>query len=263
MSEMFKDKAMTRILTVLLVLGVIGLAQAEETPRSLAKDSRIKLIQYDENNVFKVVGYDLIQTSIEFHPNEIILDVTSGDSLAWQWEKAAGRDNILFIKPMLDVSDTNMKVITNKRIYEFRLVANHKNINHEDITYKLKFQYPREQVAIAKTHEISHAQSPQTVIAKASDPTLWNFKYSYSGNNRVAPVQVFDNQKDFTYFRFKDTSSIPAIYAVESNRKEQIVNYRIEGEYVVVEKVTGQYTLRDGNLVTTVINENFIERAVG
>ena len=102
---------------------LMGVCSAEQSPRTSSRDSRIKIINFDENNVVKVIGHDLIQTSIEFHPNESILDVSSGDSLAWQWSVASGRNNVLFIKPMLDNSDTNMKVITNKRIYEFRLLT--------------------------------------------------------------------------------------------------------------------------------------------
>lgn len=251
---------MKKTLVFICALMFVNVCFAEKSPKSLAIDSRIKVVNFDENNVVKVMGHDLIQTSIQFHPNESILDVSSGDSLAWQWNIAAGRNNILFIKPMLQDSDTNMKVITNKRIYEFRLVSSGYYDNPNDVTYRLSFKYPEEERAKSQKKLLAHVKKAEFSQAPANNKR-WNYYYSFTGNKRLAPVQAFDDDKGFTYFQFSEGAPIPAIYAVDANRKEQLVNYRIQEPYVVVEKISGQFTLRDGGLVATIINEKFVTKA--
>lgn len=248
---------MKKTLVIGLLLFLASSANAEQAPRGMARDGRIKVVNYDENNVVKINGHDLIQTSIELHENEYILDVSSGDSAAWQWNIPSGRKNILYLKPMLGDSDTNMKVITNKRIYEFRLVSSEQNKN-DDITYTLRFKYPNEdaQKKMAQLKSINESK-PKDELPQTR---AWNYRYSFSGNKRLKPVKAFDDENAFTYILFRKGSPIPAIYAVDGNRKEQLVNYRIDGPYVVIEKITGQFTLRDGDFVATIINDQYIQR---
>lgn len=40
---------------------------------------------------------------------------------------------------------------------------------------------------------------------------------------------------------------MPAIYIVDAERNESLINFRREGEYVVVDKVNYQWTLRNGD----------------
>ena len=55
-------------------------------------------------------------------------------------------------------------------------------------------------------------------------------------------------------FREKN-SEIPAIFQVDPFGSELIVNYRVSGNYIVIERVASQYTLRYGKNVTCVFNE--------
>ena len=45
------------------------------------------------------------------------------------------------------------------------------------------------------------------------------------------------------------------IYSVDSERNEALVNYRREGDYIVVDKVNFQWTLRNGTDSTCVFNQ--------
>ena len=71
----------------------------------------------------------------------------------------------------------------------------------------------------------------------------------------IVPIKVFDDGQ-FTYFEFKDKSGInPAIFSVDSNGLESIVNFRIINQYIAVEGVNAVYTLRYGNATACVFNE--------
>src|SRR5690348_15051676 len=67
-----------------LVLSVVNIAMAASVPHRIAADSHIKVVQYDPNNVVLLSGQYGYQTQITFAPNEIVQNVSLGDSVAWQ-----------------------------------------------------------------------------------------------------------------------------------------------------------------------------------
>jgi len=83
-----------------------------------------------------------------------------------------------------------------------------------------------------------------------------NFDYSYKGEDDLAPSTVFDNG-EFTYFKFRDSKDVPAIFEVDKERNESVVNYHLENGYVVVESLGRQFTLRHGETEACVFNDNF------
>src|SRR5574340_668919 len=76
-------------------------------------------------------------------------------------------------------------------------------------------------------------------------PTL---DYTMSGDLDLAPVNTWDD-REFTYFKFPGERDIPAIYMVDLDGNESIVNRHSAGpsnEIVVVHKVAARWVLRLG-----------------
>lgn len=108
---------------------------------ALTTDSRIKTYVYSPNEVFLLVLHYGFQSHIEFSKNETIDTITLGDSFAW---KLTPLGNKLFIKPMEKNIRTNMTIITNKRTYQFDIVAKELlDGEDKDLVYVVRFQYPR------------------------------------------------------------------------------------------------------------------------
>lgn len=108
---------------------------------ALTTDSRIKTYIYSPNEVYLLVLHYGFQSHIEFAPNETIDTITLGDSYLW---KITPLGNKLFIKPMEKNIRTNMTIITNKRTYQFDIVA--KELlegDDKDLVYVVRFQYPK------------------------------------------------------------------------------------------------------------------------
>ena len=86
---------------------------------------------------------------------------------------------------------------------------------------------------------------------------MWdNFNYTFSGPERIAHVKVFDDGQ-FTYFEFsRKNSRLPAIFEVDSDGYEGLVNFRTVGDYIVVESLSSVYTLRNGTDTVCVFNES-------
>lgn len=234
---------MSRLLMLaLLCFPLVNFAAKNVSP---ALDKRLKVITYKEDGIFEIICQPLIKTTIELEQGEEILDVSIGDSMAWSVDTSHGRQNLLFIKPIAEISSTSMAVVTDKRSYEFNVIT-HPSLNDE--TYKVKFKYPK-----------SATGSENGFGSKDIMSLRKNLDYSYTGSQRLKPIDVFDDGKSFTYIKFPPLQIMPALYSVDGNRQESIVNYRVEGDYVIIEKITGQFTLRNGDMIGTIVNNALVK----
>jgi len=244
-------------------------AIAASTPVGVSTDQRVKTIVYNENDVVSLKGYYGYQTTISFAPYEKIQNISIGDSVSWQVvPNKAG--NILFIKPVEERATTNMTVITDRRIYNFELTSGLAGSpRNSNITFMLKFQYPMDSVMdfsdqnggpatifSADRPYATKSEITENAISSVGAPRDLNFEYSYKGEEDIAPSTVFDNG-EFTYFRFNNMSDLPAIFSVDKDRNESVVNYHLEDGYVVVESIGKQYTLRHGEDEACVFNDQF------
>lgn len=228
-------------------------------PRPIGGESRIKIINYTPNTVFKFIGHYEYQSIIEFGADEQIDTITMGTPTPWQIVPAGNR---IFIKPVEENATTNMTVITNKRMYFFEMHAQEAySINDEKLSFVVKFVYP-EQYNVAANGIMANSgnmMSPKTKNGgpDLSNPQGYNFKYSISGDAKtIEPLQIFDDG-EFTYFKFKDLNAeLPAIFMVDKQGKEGLINFRVAGDYIVVERVSDRFTLRHGSYVICVYNEN-------
>ena len=128
------------LLTILLIFACSNkIALGDDS--ALTTDSRIKTYFYSPNDVYLLVLHYGFQSHIEFCKGETIETITLGDSYAW---KITPLGNRLFIKPMERDIRTNMTIITDKRTYQFDIVAKELEDGDErDLVYVIRFQYPK------------------------------------------------------------------------------------------------------------------------
>lgn len=129
------------ILTLFILCTSFGSANANYDEFPITTDNRIKTYVYSPNEVYLLVLHHGFQSHIEFDKNEGIETITVGDSYAW---KITPLGNRLFVKPLEKNIRTNMTIITNKRTYQFDIVAKEFEDGEEkDLVYVIRFQYPR------------------------------------------------------------------------------------------------------------------------
>lgn len=231
---------------------------AENLPKALPTDSRIKQVKYRENDVIPIHGKTFTNTQIQFADKEEVLAIEGGDTTAWMVTYHPELSNMIFIKPTIFNSSTNMTVITNQHAYYFHLSSNKKLEPHsKEQTYTLKFTYAEPpKVVTHRPNPYIKPPSPPTSLT----PKVVNSAYRFSGSPQLVPRHVFDDGK-FTYFELNSNGAVPAIFAVdEPNGKESTVNVRREGKYLIVQRLAPQFTLRQGGLVTSVFNNEEINR---
>ena len=237
-----------RAISLLLVLAMFAAAPAlaEQAPRAVIQDSRIRTVPFQRDNVVVVHGALGVSTMVAFGDDERIETVAIGDSVGWQAVPDQSK-RFLFIKPLEPHAVTNMNVVTRKRIYNFLLRAVD---NRASVVFKVRFTYPdveedQRLLALAK----AKAAMPNYRALMSRPGT--NFDYTYKGQITAKPDFVFDDGIK-TYFRFG--GEVPAIFLVNPDRSETLVNYRREGEIIVVDKVAGQFTMRKGDETACVFN---------
>jgi len=225
---------------------------AYDATQPIVTDKRIRTLIYNENDVFKIVTHYGYQSNIEFGPKEKIMTISIGDQSAWQIIPA---ERHLFIRALAEHAHTNMTVITNERIYQFDLYAYPKDEEgHDDLAYVIRFYYPQE-------HEVGIPMSQPGPIdmtlpappTRATQPA-YNFNYSLSGPNDIAPIKVFDDGNQ-TYFQFGSFQHNPQIYLVDNQGYEQPVSGQIQGNYIIINQRGAKFSIRANDKVVCVFNE--------
>lgn len=232
----------------LAALATVGAAPAaaEQAPRAVIQDSRIRTVPFQKDNVVVVQGALGVSTMIVLGEDERIETVAIGDSVGWQAVPDQSK-RFLFIKPLEPHAVTNMNIVTRKRVYNFLLRAID---SHASVVFKVRFTYPdveEDARLLALARAKASMPNYRALMARAGT----NFDYSYKGQVTVKPEFVFDDGVK-TYFRFNGEE--PAIFVVKPDRSETLVNYRREGEIIVVDKTAGQFTMRKGSETACVFN---------
>ena len=239
---------MAAVAAALLASPVIGAV----TPQPSAGDPRMRVAKYVPEEVVELVGDLGYQMTIEFGDGERIENVSIGDAQGWQVtpNRAA---NLLFLKPIDKAAPTNMTVVTNLRRYAFELQVRAKVPKGEErsIIYGLRFAYPP-----------PPPPPPSEKPPAKTPPQVVNAAYSYEGSVKSLPARVFDDGKA-TYFQFGEGEDYPAIYAVENEKTEAVVNYAVRDGYVVVDQIARGFVLRRGPEMTRLYNDGFRETQPG
>ena len=238
-------------------------ALALETPHMGNLDKRVRHINYQPDQVVKLVGHYGFATDIAFAQGERIKQIAMGDSDAWSVTTV---DNHIFIKPKAKNAVTNMTVLTaysqnNQRVYNFELSAHWSQHDAHpfpnDMMFAIDFRYPEQQ-----RQRERNQQRHQELLANLNieqPPKVVNQAYFYKGDDNIAPIKAFDDGR-FTYLTFNRKQDLPAVYIINSDNSESLVNSNVNPHFpdtIIIERVVRQLVLRQGNSVACVFNQNF------
>lgn len=207
-------------------------------------DSRIKTFVYNEYDVYNIYTHYGYQTNIEFARGEEIATVSVGDRIGWQIVPVGNR---LFIRPMEEDASTNMTVITSERAYQFDLASSGpgKLKPSEELAYVVRFYYPEEDERLRIAPPVQMAEMVQPIAAPPAAAS-YNYRYTFTGPDAIAPLKVFDNGTE-TFFRLQPASAGAAaqIFAVGPDGKEYPLGTReTDNGFVAVNTVAPKFVVR-------------------
>lgn len=198
-------------------------------------------------------------TDIQLQPGETITDVALGDTERWMATPAASGDPRnpvphLSLKPQTPGIETNLTIYTTKHIYHLTLRSRGSHAMQE-----VEFYYPDELLTAMKEADSAAAKSKQEAADPPGDsdnivkvanvnPAALNFAYTVAGGNVAwKPIRAFDDGSH-TYIQMPTgmkTSEAPALL-VNAGSGTQMVNYRVEGNYYVVDRLFSDAILVSG-----------------
>lgn len=224
-------------------------ALALDLPKASRADHRVRYVNYEPSNVIQLDAVIGVATLIVLEPDETYEFHVFGDSEAYDFTHY---ENNLFFKPMVELADTNLIVITNKRNYTFRLTY-HSDRSAKAL-YKLQMRYPDSEMLQAR--EQQREEALQTAFNSVGLPVNWQ-SYSMSGNMELAPVHAWDDGSQ-TWFQFPRGAEIPVIYRVSPDGQEVLTNYHMaDSRTMVLHRTAARWHVRLGGLVLAIYNDNF------
>ncbi len=198
-------------------------ARAEVIPQPSPGDPRVQTVDYDANQVVRLGLQTGFTLALEFAPDERIENVAIGESAGWQVTPNKRADH-LFIKPLQDAMDTNLIVLTDTRRYSFLLST---GMVVGVSPYIVRFRYAGIDMA------------PPTVVSDTEA------SYRVRGAKELVP-QAMSDDGVATTIRWSADAAVPAIYAVDSQGKEALVNGAMRDGAFVVDAIAPLFVFRSG-----------------
>jgi type IV secretion system protein VirB9 len=207
----------------LLLVPSVAFAQAAPLPLPLPPNPRFQSIEYSPDTVFTLRAAPGYQIVVELAPDERIENVAVGDSSGWQ-VTANRRGDRLFVKAVRGDVTTNMTVITDTRLYSFELVP--LPGPQPDMAFALRFSYPTP--AAPPTDTASEAQLG---------------RYKMRGAKPLIPSGMHDDGIH-TYIEWPPGRTLPAVYAVNDQGKETLVNGMMRDGRMVIDSIQSKLVFR-------------------
>lgn len=173
--------------------------------------------------------------------------VAAGDTVRWiigdtlSGEGAARRVHIL-VKPTRPDIMTNLVINTSRRTYHIELRAT-------PSTYMaaVSWRYPQDELIALRAADAERVRAAP--IAGGIDLPSLNFAYRISGD-KVAwrPVRAFDDGRQM-FVEFGPsvaTSEMPPLFAVGEKGAAELLNYRVDGRFMIVDRLFDRGELRLG-----------------
>ena len=213
------------------------------------------VFNYMDSAIYHVdtaVGHE---TNLQLQPGEVLVGTDkpiSGDTVRWDatTTKAGTAPNetiLVVIKPKEPNIDTNMLITTNRHIYNIIVRAG----NSEDSPFMpiVAWSYPYDEAQAKAVVEDTKRREDDSKESLGVDPSKLVFAYSIKGDNYPwKPLRVFDNgSKTFIEMAPAMKSyDAPSLFVLDDEDNPLMVNYRVKGNYYIVDRLFQKAQLRVG-----------------
>ncbi len=226
--------------------------QSLQTPDSNGFINAMMVYDYMASALYQVYCAPQKITDIEFEPGEELVSFAAGDTVRWLVDKTfsgAGRtrQDHLLIKPVKSGLENTLVVTTTRRSY-------HLQLRSLDNTYMASVSWRYPDAGLTQSDAAAAADASPPPVA----PTALEFGYTIdtvSGNAPAWKPDVVFTDGSKVYIRFpqalKNTDA-PVLYVVDGDHAE-IVNYRVQGNFYIVDRIFNRAELRVGEDQQTVV----------
>ncbi|MCI4645921.1 MAG: P-type conjugative transfer protein TrbG [Hyphomonadaceae bacterium] len=209
----------------------------------------IQIYPYTIGALYQVYTAPEQVTDIALQPGEELMSVSAGDTVRWvlgdtvSGSGDASQTHIL-VKPIASGLKTNLIITTSKRTYHIEMTS-----YRETYMAAVSWRYPHEELVTARGNAARRQAQGRIVIDRGLSLDRINFRYEIKGDApHWRPLRAFDDGRK-VYIQFPsrlDQGEAPPLFVVGRNGDSQLVNYRINGSYYIVDRLFAVAELRLG-----------------
>lgn len=207
----------------------------------------VQVYPYSEGAIFRVLTAPGQITDIALQPGEVLGAVAAGDTVRWViGDTSSGtgdnRRTHVLVKPFSTGLSTNIVITTDRRTYHLSLASGDRSA-----MVALSWSYPQDQILALKAAE-DRAREVKPVATGLQIDQL-HFDYVISGDQPTwRPLHAFDDGRQ-TFIEFPPSLAVgeaPPLFLVDEKGAAQLVNYRVQGRYYIVDRLFEVAELRLG-----------------
>jgi type IV secretion system protein VirB9 len=213
--------------------------EAAQKPTEDRYINAVTVYDYMEGALYEIYSSPFHVTDIMLQPGETLTSPpAAGDTARWSLDvttSGTGKDQRvhIFLKPHLPDLHMNIAVSTDKHMY-------HLECQSFSETYQagVSWYYPKDELS-SITNRINRSNElKQDIIANLKVTDL-NFDYTIKGDASWKPLRVFDDgKKVFIQFPASvDQGELPPLFIFSKESDSQLVNYRYQKNYYVVDRL--------------------------
>ncbi|HEV2898621.1 MAG TPA: P-type conjugative transfer protein TrbG [Pseudaminobacter sp.] len=220
---------------------------ATQEPTKHGYVNAVQVYPYAEGALYQLYAAPERVTDIALQPGETLTSVSAGDTVRWvigDTVSGSGDDQRthVLVKPFAPGLKTNLVVTTDRRSYHLQLESTDKTA-----MAAISWTYS-EDLIIALRRRNAEAEAAMPVASNVALDDI-RFRYSITGDTPPwRPVRAFDDGLK-VYIEFPrriDQGEAPPLFVVGAKGDNQLVNYRMRGNYYVVDRLFAAAELRLG-----------------
>ncbi len=239
-------------------------AEARDGPASGVFVNSALYHAFEPGRLYAIHTSPRFLTTIALRPGEKLIAKAAGDTVRWvlgETEAGAGEAQqvIVLVKPMRGGLRTNLVLTTDQRTYLIDAVSTDSGA----YTSVLSWTYPQEEAkarAADAARRAAAEQASEALRVQAAVPVeRLDFRYVVTPLKGRAPpwtpVRVFDDGAK-TYIEFPPDLAVreaPPVFLLDADDQAQLVNSRLLGRYLVVDRIIDRAELRLGDKKPVVV----------
>jgi P-type conjugative transfer protein TrbG len=217
---------------------------ATQSPRKVKVNGAKTVFNFQDTAIYELTSALDHVTDIQLKPGEsLTTPPTAGDTVRWnigvmRSGNPLGEVTHLIVKPLDEDIETNLIITTDQHVYQLHLKSG------DFHTPVVSWNYPED--VEAKLRQAIHREEIQEVTVR---PENLRFTYNILGEDvKWKPVRVFDDgMKTFIQMpQQMRVSDAPVLFLLDKANEPLLVNYRVKGDYYIVDRLFDGAELRVG-----------------
>jgi len=228
----------------------VALANRSALREPTAKDylNAIQVYPYAQNALYRLYTAPGQVSDVVLEPGETLSAISAGDTVRWSVGDTSSGSGLskqvhVMVKPFAADLKTNLVILTDKHTYHLDLQSTDRLA-----MAAVSWNYPDQGLIASKQDQEPQSDEPLSIDKGVALESL-KFRYAIGGDTPSwRPIRAFDDGRK-VYIEFPsqiDQQQAPPLFVVGESGDSELVNYRVRGNYYVVDRLFAVAELRLG-----------------